>query len=167
MIRRIFCALFAALVLFSGISARAEAPDLPLIRLHVIAEDDSREAQQLKLHVRDAVLAYAQVALADCTSDEDAWRRLNALQSDIERIAEQAAGRDAAARLGIFPFPDRTYAGVTVPAGQYRALRIVIGAGEGRNWWCVLYPSLCLPSEGGYYSLFGLWLEQLFGGETE
>jgi len=171
LIRRIFCAALIALVIFTGISARAEAPlqaepDSPLIRLHVIAENDSRPAQRLKMHVRDAVLEYAKLALKDCTSEEEAWQRIRSLQAEFETIARTAAGQQVTAQLGIFPFPDRTYAGTTVPAGQYRALRIVIGPGEGRNWWCVLYPSLCLPSEGGYYSLFGRWLEKFFGGES-
>lgn len=171
MIRRIFCAVLIALVIFTGMSARAESPSQteplsPLIRLHVIAENDSRPAQRLKLRVRDAVLQYANLALQDCASEAEAWQRVQSLQAEFEAVARTAAGQEVTALTGVFPFPDRTYAGTTVPAGQYRALRIIIGPGEGRNWWCVLYPSLCLPSEGGYYSLLGRWLEKLLGGES-
>ena len=73
---------------------------------------------------------------------------------------------DAAA--GVFEFPDRRYGGVFVPAGDYRALRVVIGAGEGHNWWCVLYPSLCLPEgaegEMRFHSVILDWLRGLLGG---
>ena len=170
MIRRFFCAALIALVILTGATAKAESPSQPeplspLIRLHVIAENDTPQAQRLKLRVRDAVLEYAKLALKDCTTEEEAWQRINSLKPEFETVARTAAGQKTTAQTGVFPFPDRTYAGTTVPAGRYRALRIIIGPGEGRNWWCVLYPSLCLPSEGGYYSLFGRWLDKLFGGE--
>ena len=68
----------------------------------------------------------------------------------------------------MFEFPDRRYGGVFVPAGDYRALRVVIGAGEGHNWWCVLYPSLCLPEgaegEMRFHSAILDWLRGLLGG---
>ena len=71
------------------------------------------------------------------------------------------------ARTGVFDFPDRHYGAVFVPAGQYRALRVVIGEGEGHNWWCVLYPSLCAPGAEGPviydWALLG-WVMRLLGG---
>ena len=73
---------------------------------------------------------------------------------------------------GVYDFPDRVYDGARVPAGKYRAVRVVIGAGEGRNWWCVLYPSLCMPEdcEPGepvvFHSVIWDWLCRLFGGEA-
>ena len=165
MIRRFLCGMLAAMVLFAG-TARAEVqPGEALIRLHVIAQDNTREAQRLKLQVRDAVLQAAQALLAGCENTEEAWARLNAHLDAFEEIAERTAGLEVTAMTGVYRFPDRVYAGATVPGGEYRALRVVIGEGEGRNWWCVLYPSLCLASEEGYYSIFGRWLERLFGGE--
>ena len=165
LIRRFLCGMLAAMVIFSA-SARAEtAPEEALIRLHVIAEDNSREAQRLKLQVRDSVLQTAQALLADCADAETAWARLGENIDAFEQVAELVAGQEVKAMIGVYRFPDRVYAGAKVPGGEYRALRVVIGEGEGRNWWCVLYPSLCLASDEGYYSVFGRWLEQLFGGE--
>ena len=69
------------------------------------------------------------------------------------------------AELGVFDFPDRDYDGVTVPAGRYRALRIVIGSGQGHNWWCVLYPTLCVTPDGAGRSLLVEWFERWFGGD--
>jgi len=142
------------LMLLAGTAARAVAPEeVPVsdyIRLHVVAEDDSAAAQALKLEVRDACLAEARALLAGCDSPDAAWAILGENLPALERAAAdraRALGYEGpvTARTGVFPFPDRHYGGVFVPAGDYRALRVVIGAGEGHNWWCVLYPSLCLP----------------------
>ena len=77
-----------------------------------------------------------------------------------------------AATAGVFAFPERIYGDLTVPAGRYRAVRLTLDGGAGRNWWCVLFPSLCLP-EGAdetttvvFYSQLGRWLARLFGGHA-
>ena len=170
------------LILAFGAAARAAAPgEVPVsdyIRLHVLAGDDSRQAQALKLEVRDAVLGCARALLADCGGADEAWRLLG---EELEALGEAARARarelgyegPVAVQRGVFDFPDRQYGTVFVPAGAYRALRVVIGAGEGRNWWCVLYPSLCLTGdvEPGepvrFYSAVWNWLRGLFGGDPE
>lgn len=167
MIRRIFCALAALLLLMQP--GRAEPFDY-LVRLHVVAADDTPEAQAFKLEIRDAVLERARELLAGCADADEAWAALNDHLSEFLTAAEERAkalGHDEklSAQAGVFAFPDRTYGSVTVPAGDYRALRIIIGDGKGQNWWCVLFPSLCLPAEGEYHSLLGDWLSGLFGGE--
>ena len=176
--RRFICLLI--LILLAGTAARAQSPsEVPVedyIRLHVLAEDDSDEAQALKLKVRDACLEAAQALLTDCESADEAWELVCANLDTLEAAAADRARElgycgPVAAETGLFDFPDRHYGGVFGPAGEYRALRVVIGAGEGHNWWCVLYPSLCLP-EGvdpdapiRFHSVILDWLRGLLGGE--
>lgn len=176
--RRFICLLI--LILLVGTAARAQSPsEVPVedyIRLHVLAEDDSDEAQTLKLKVRDACLEATRTLLADCESADEAWALIRGNVKALEAAAADRARElgyygPVAAETGLFDFPDRHYGGVFVPAGEYRALRVVIGAGEGHNWWCVLYPSLCLP-EGvdpdapiRFHSVILDWLRGLLGGE--
>lgn len=145
------------------------------VRLHVIAQDDSDAAQALKLKVRDACLEHAQTLLKDCQDAEEAWTLVNQHLDAFTQAAQTAARAngfdgEVRAQTGIFEFPDRQYGDVVVPAGEYRALRIVIGSGEGQNWWCVLYPSLCMPEdyEPGspvqFYSSLVQWIQSIFGG---
>jgi len=121
--------------------------------------------------VRDAVLTAAQNLLARCADAEDAWRTLNDrlpdfLEAASTKLTALGCSADVSVQTGVFAFPDRDYGGVTLPAGDYRALRVIIGSGQGRNWWCVLFPNLCLPSEDGYNSVILDWLKNLLGGEN-
>lgn len=147
------------------------APADHLLRLHVIADSDDPADQSVKLKVRDAVLAAAQELLARCADAEEAWQMLNDHLSDFltaaaDRLESLGCDPCVSVQAGVFEFPDRDYGGVTLPAGEYRALRVIIGSGQGQNWWCVLYPNLCLPSENGYNSVILEWLKNLFGGEA-
>lgn len=163
--RRFFCALI--LIFALGCPARAATADY--VRLHVIASDDTEAAQVLKLKVRDAVLSRARELLKNVSDADAAWAVVNENLGVLEDAARAVAG-DAACEVGVYPFPDRMYGNTLVPAGDYRALRVVIGEGGGRNWWCVLYPSLCYPEEwktadGKPYSSVWNWLKSLFGGD--
>lgn len=147
--KRMLCALLALMLLCSCASAQA-MPEL--VRLHVVAADDSPQAQALKLVLRDECLRCARVCLSDAADADEAWRRLDDHLSDFERACIARARElgfegEIRAETGVFEFPDRIYGSVRVPAGEYRALRVTIGAGEGHNWWCVLYPSLCALDE--------------------
>lgn len=161
-------------MLLAAIPARAASlNDVPVsqyIRLHVVAADDGAAAQALKLRVRDAVLAAVRSLVADCGGADEAWRRIG---ESVDALQAAAAARARAlgydgpvvAETGVFDFPDRHYGAVFVPAGAYRALRVVIGAGEGHNWWCVLYPSLCVPEDAPpLRSALLEWLRGLLGG---
>ncbi len=123
-----------------------------LIRIHVVANSDGERDQEIKYAVRDAVIARFGEALS-CASFEEACaaieQNLAAIEQEAARAA-QAAGFTGAveATFGRFGFPTRVYGGETVPAGEYTALRIVLGEGAGRNWWCVLYPAFCLIESG-------------------
>ena len=168
---RFLFALILALALLPG-AGKAEAVNADMVRLHVVAADDSPAAQALKLRVRDACLVEARTLLAGCGDAEEAWARVNEGLADLERAARSAAQEEVVrAETGVYDFPDRVYGGTLVPAGRYRALRVVIGPGAGRNWWCVLYPCLCLPEDcrdGApvrFHSAVLDWLRGLFGGE--
>ena len=119
-----------------------------MIRLHVIANSGSRRDQALKLQVRDQVLDYATGVLQRSADMADARRRLENSLDRIEDIARQtllAQGCDVSvtAQLTETEFPLKEYDGFSLPAGEYTALRLVIGEGRGQNWWCVVYPPLC------------------------
>ena len=123
-----------------------------LIRIHVVADSDGERDQEIKYAVRDAVIARFGEALS-CASFEEACgaieQNLDAIEQEAARAAEAAGFTGAVeATFGRFAFPTRVYGGETVPAGEYTALRIVLGDGEGRNWWCVLYPAFCLIESG-------------------
>lgn len=120
-----------------------------LIRLHVVANSDSRGDQELKLAVRDQVLARAEELYPQGATLEEARA---ALEGNLNQLA--AAGRAVVEERGYdYPvtaqltqswFPTKEYEDFSLPAGNYTALRVTIGAGEGQNWWCVAFPPLCL-----------------------
>ena len=119
-----------------------------MIRLHVIANSDAQDDQALKLQVRDAVLAHATDLLQQSRDMVDAQRKLSLALPAIETAAREkvvAEGYDyaVAARLEQTEFPTKEYDGFSLPAGEYLALRVVIGEGAGQNWWCVVFPPLC------------------------
>lgn len=120
-----------------------------VLRLHILADSDSDEDQRLKLMVRDALLGSGIFSSAESLLEAEiiAEERLD----DITDIAEEVLrgnGCDdkVTAEIADVDFDDRVYGGLTMPGGRYRALRIKIGKAEGHNWWCVMYPPLCLPA---------------------
>ena len=117
-----------------------------LVRLHVIAASDADEAQAVKLQVRDAVLAYLEPKLADVT-DVDAAQEIIAANLDGVAQAARTVTPDAVTvTLGPERYPTREYETFSLPAGVYTSLRVTLGAGEGHNWWCVIFPPLCMES---------------------
>ena len=126
-----------------------------LIRLHVVAASDSEEDQNLKLQVRDAVIRDLRDAMEDVADASQARAYLQEQLPKLQTLAEEtlrAAGcyEKVTVSLGTEEFTTRIYDTFTLPAGVYESLRIIIGQGEGHNWWCVVFPTLCLPatSEG-------------------
>lgn len=120
-----------------------------VIRLHVIAASDSDSDQALKLKVRDAVLSGLSTLSEGCSSKSEAEEKLASQLDEIRAVAlETLAAEDCdcqvSVSLGKEKYPKKSYDGVCFPAGEYTSLRIVIGEGEGKNWWCVLFPQLCL-----------------------
>lgn len=124
---------------------RQETLSRKMIRLHVIANSDSDADQSMKLQIRDAVLARATELLTRSADMTDAWSRLEDALPALEQAASAACGGayPIRAELAETEFPLKEYDGFALPAGRYPALRVTIGAGAGRNWWCVVYPPLC------------------------
>lgn len=119
-----------------------------LIRFHVIANSDSLEDQTLKLHVRDVVVNEMKRQFSSADNRAEAEQIVLANKKVIENLAEEQIKKEGknyqvAVMLGDFDFPTKSYGDLTLPAGNYRAVRIVIGEGKGKNWWCVLFPPLC------------------------
>lgn len=146
-------ALFVACLVCTALWAEATQVRLAsqVIRLHVLANSDSEEDQALKLEVRDRVLETTSALLAGETEPQAAAVLLNQHLDDIAQTAAQeisAQGHDdrVEVRLEQTWFPTRQYQDISLPAGNYLALRVLIGAAEGHNWWCVVFPNLCLPA---------------------
>ena len=122
-----------------------------VLRLHVIANSDTAEDQTLKLQVRDALLKQSSALAAAATKQQAAQTleaQLETLKNAAKRaVAQQGFSYDVAVSLEHTAFPTRTYGDVTLPAGEYDALRVVIGEGRGQNWWCVMFPPLCIPAD--------------------
>lgn len=118
-----------------------------LVRLHVLAVSDEAEEQAVKLRVRDAVLRYLAPYLDGVKSADEAEAILSGKLDGVRAAAEQAAeGRAVRVTLGDERYPTRDYAGFSLPAGRYRSLRVVLGEGKGHNWWCVVFPPVCLAA---------------------
>lgn len=144
-----------AVFLASGAMALQTGDQLAdkVVRLHVLANSDGEEDQALKLLVRDAVLAQAEALLRQSSSRTEAEALLRENLPDLEKTAGEAVaanGFDYAVSVSLaeMAFPTREYDGFTLPAGTYLALRVVIGQGAGRNWWCVVFPPLCTAASG-------------------
>lgn len=124
-----------------------------VLRLHVIAESDSAEDQDLKLKVRDAVLRYVSDEIKDCASFQDTYNTVSEIKQDIQKVAEQCVednGFDCGVSVALDreEYPYREYDNVSLPRGEYNSLRVILGEGEGKNWWCVLFPSMCIGFAG-------------------
>lgn len=118
-----------------------------LLRLHVVAAGNSEDEQALKLRVRDAVLEYISPKLRAAESPAEAERIVTAELENIALAAESAAeGESVSVSLREEGFPTKYYEGFSLPAGRYRALRVVLGEGKGENWWCVVFPPVCLSA---------------------
>ena len=124
-----------------------------LIRLHVVAASDSAADQSVKLQVRDAVVGYVENALDDVMTIEEAKAWLQDHLPDIQQAANRVLEDlglcyKAVVTLTAEAFPRRDYDTFSLPSGVYESLRVTLGDGQGQNWWCVVFPSLCLPAAG-------------------
>lgn len=145
---------FITAVFCEGICAFAESRrgiTEDVFRLHVIANSDSDEDQALKLRVRNAVLEASADIFGGAVSADDAKH----LSEENLQLFEAAAAAEIAAsgydypvrcEVGTVHFDRRVYGSAELPEGDYSALRVIIGEGEGKNWWCVMFPALCLPA---------------------
>ena len=119
-----------------------------VFRLHVIANSNSKEDQDLKLKVRDNLLNYMNNICSDCKTKAEAMKIANENKQIFQEIAEKTIKEngynyDVKVNINNFYFPTKSYGDISLPAGYYDALRVEIGKAEGQNWWCVMFPSLC------------------------
>lgn len=145
--------VFMVLVLciaYGGLAQKKIADNI--VRLHIIANSDQASDQELKLKVRDAVLDHMRNEIPEGASREEAVAYIQNNLSEIRQVAERVLrdnGSDAkvVARYGAFPFPTRSYGNITLPAGVYESVRIELGEARGQNWWCVMFPPLCVADD--------------------
>lgn len=154
MIRRTFGLVFIILITLTGLcwgQARSDKIYSGVLRLHVIANSDSAEDQSLKLKVRDAVVEYLSQEFQGVGSADQARQMAVDQIPELKKIAvqvvnEQGCRYPVEVEVGLYDFPAKTYGDLFLPRGEYQAVRVVLGEGKGRNWWCVLFPPLCLAS---------------------
>lgn len=119
-----------------------------LIRFHVIANSDSIDDQSVKLKVRDAIMKTMNGKFVGINNRKDSEKMIKDSLPEIQKIADNILKQNgknysAKAIYGRFDFPTKYYGTITLPAGKYDALRVVLGNGDGKNWWCVMFPPLC------------------------
>lgn len=123
---------------------RQENLNKNILRLHVLAVSDSEYEQQLKLRVRDSVLEYLEPLVEAAEDTKSAEKIITENLNGIADAAYSAAeGRQVSVSLGEESYTSREYEGLSLPAGRYKSLKVVLGEGQGKNWWCVVYPQLC------------------------
>lgn len=142
------------LLLYSSICAISYAQNVStdiansVFRLHVIANSDSEEDQNLKYLVRNHLLEYMNTICGNCKTKEEAINLVKENKNNFEQIAidairEQGYSYTVNINVGNFEFPTKNYGDISLPAGFYDALRVEIGEAKGQNWWCVMFPPLC------------------------
>lgn len=145
--------IFLIMIIAFGLADKrvnAAVPSQPeeLIRFHVLANSDSEEDQALKRAVRDAILEEVSPRLAESTSLDESRQILTGMRTEIEHIGQEVVQKwgksyEVQTDYGYFTFPTKSYGSLVLPAGEYEAVRVLIGEAEGSNWWCVLFPPLC------------------------
>ena len=140
-------ALCFSLCLGTWAQAKQSSLSSSLVRLHVIAVSDDEYEQSLKLRVRDGVLSYISPKLRDVKSAQQAQEIIKNELDGIKAAAESSAeGRSVEVTLSQEYYPTRNYEKFSLPAGKYQSLRVILGEGEGHNWWCVVFPPLCISA---------------------
>ena len=151
LLRAMACGLILTVLLnLAGFSAQCAALEENIVRLHVIANSNDEADQAVKLRVRDAVLREAEQWYGDAEDFDTAVTALCTHLESLEAAANSVLKAEnlpycAKAEVCEMYFPTRTYESFKLPAGRYRTLRISLGKAEGKNWWCVVFPALCMP----------------------
>ena len=164
-----FIAMIVAIVIsVNDFDSKCENIENSIFRLHVIANSDSNIDQEIKLKVRDAILEKGHELFADKNSKQQAEETVQKNLTLLRKIAEETIRKngfdyDVTAEIGKSKFPAKTYGNTTLPAGEYDALRIILGEGKGKNWWCIMFPPLCLSAAREKVELDGI----LSDGEIE
>lgn len=140
--------LYTSVCAISYVSAISSDISNSVFRLHVIANSDSKEDQDLKYKVRDNLIKYMNDICTNCNSKEESIKIAKAHKKEFEKIAkntiiENGYSYNVKIEIGNFKFPTKHYGDISFPAGYYDALKVEIGEAKGKNWWCVMFPSLC------------------------
>lgn len=159
---------FLLTILFTGIVSFAQQCGEirnDVLRFHILANSDREEDQTLKLSVRDKVLETSQQILGQAASKQDAEQLLKSNLSKLVdaaqlEVKQQGYNYPIRAELVNMYFDTREYDTFTMPAGRYDAIRIIIGSGEGHNWWCVMFPQMCIPAALGGDEDFSSFTEE-------
>lgn len=158
---RKFCITFLIIAIIvlgatAGLNLTGDVSHTEYLRIHIRADSNLAEAQQVKYKVKDAVVEYLTPKLTECTTKQKAERVISESLSDIQAIADRVLKDNGLnyisnAKLNTEKFPTRTYKNLTLDGGYYDALIVELGSGKGDNWWCVVYPPLCFTDgESGY-----------------
>ena len=144
----ILFSLYLFVCAYSYVNAVSQNLSDSVFRLHVIANSDSKEDQNLKYIVRDKLIEYLNNKTKDCSSKNDVINYAKQNIDELKKIAEetvinQGYSYPVEVEIGNFEFPTKQYGDISFPAGFYDALRVKIGKAEGQNWWCVMFPPLC------------------------
>lgn len=148
------CIAFVLTVIYSVIPFQAQCSDISeeVFRLHILANSDSEADQSLKLKVRDKVLSYTQSLFENAKTKEEAESLISDNLQSIcntayKEVRDNGYDYTVKAEITNMYFTTRYYDNYTLPSGMYDALRITIGSGKGHNWWCIMFPSICISSE--------------------
>lgn len=140
--------LYTFICAYSYVQAVSDDLANSIFRLHVIANSDSEKDQNLKYIVRDNLLNYMNEICSDCTTKEEAISLVQENKDTFKQIAldtikNEGYSYDVNINIGNFEFPTKQYGDISLPSGNYDALRVEIGEAKGQNWWCVMFPPLC------------------------
>lgn len=169
---KVLTAICASVLLILTIDLAVPAKEAEIydtvIRLHVLAASDSDADQAVKLSVRDAIVKECEDLFKDTETTEAALAKMGAAAFQMEQIANRVLAENgfsytATAVFGTETYPTREYDGVTFPAGEYLSLRILLGEGEGQNWWCCLFPPLCMSASTAEDSLESVGIDTTSG----
>lgn len=166
--RALSIALALSLFCCCGALAKEDA-----IRLHILANSDLDIDQEIKLAVRDAIIEAFGSAFCGIDNADEIYEALIDSADDMARVAdmtlrELGADYSATAEVGVMRFPEKRYGDIVYPEGEYRALRLKLGEGAGQNWFCVLFPSICLiDTDAELPKIWSLDILRLWIGEWQ
>jgi len=147
----LFGLIFSVLISFAKFDTACEDLRKNILRLHIIADSDRKEDQEVKLKVRDAVLKAGEDIFKNCTTlketENQAEKNKTLFKQTADRVlSENGFDYSSKTEINNTDFETRVYDDFTLPAGNYKSLTVTLGSGKGHNWWCVIYPSVCLGS---------------------
>ena len=152
LVKSVLCGfIICTAISFSEFDAQSREISNNIFRLHILADSDSTQAQALKLMVRDRVQECCAEIFSSCASKEEAEaaarENLDLICDEARKVLRKAgSGSEVRGEITNMYFTTRVYGDVTLPAGNYDALRLTIGSGRGHNWWCVMYPPICISA---------------------